>query len=528
MAGRRAIWLTRWGLLAATLGVLVLLNLLAGGWFLRLDLTADKEFTPSQGTVELLASLDDDLVVRGYFSANLPAPYNRARQVLKDLLDEYRALSHGHLRYEFIDPAELDDDPERAMALVGIPMVQVTDVSSDKMQVVNGFMGAVVLYEDKQEIVPVIQDGGGLEFALTAKIRKLTGHGRKQVGLLQGFGAPDLDALSQMVPLLGEQYVVQAVDLEAGDPLPDGLDVLLINGPTAPLSPWALARIDGFLAGGGGVAVLSGGVDAELATQHAQDLPELFDGLLEKWGVTIARDLVADANNVRITVAQRRGIFTLQNMVEYPYIPLLHQLSRDNPVVAGLEGMFTPFVSSLRVNPVEGITHTPLAESSGASWRVTAPYDINPLMLFAADRLPPSAKGPHVVALAAQGAFPSVYAGRQVTGPDGATQAVAAPAPAPGRLLVVGSGLLLSDAYLLNGENAPLLLNAIDWLARDEGLIGLRSRGVTDRPLAKVSDAAREGIKTLNILGGALLLIVTGLVRWRLRQARRRRLAGMV
>jgi len=67
-------------------------------------------------------------------------------------------------------------------------------------------------------------------------------------------------------------------------------------------------------------------------------------------------------------------------------------------------------------------------------------------------------------------------------------------------------------------------MNAIDWLARDEGLIALRSRGVTDRPLMEVSDGAREGIKAVNVVGGAGLLVLFGLVRWKLRRMRRRRL----
>ncbi len=531
MKKRTTIGLTRWGLLGVTAAILILVNLLGMGWFARLDLTADKEFTPSEGTRTLLANLDDTLLVRGYFTANLPPPYNRARQSFEDLLEEYEALSGGKLRYEFIDPADLGPDGEQRMASIGIPMVQVTDVSSDKVQVVNGFMGAAVLWEDKQEILPVIKGSQGLEFMITSRIRKITGTGRTVVGLMQGFGTPDMgEDLSQIVPMLTEQYEVRPIDLSAGESIGSDVDVLLAVSPTEPLSDWALSRIDGFLAGGGGLGLFAGGVSADLSTQSVHDLPPLWGELPKAWGFEVARDLVADARNKRITVAQRRGMFTLQNMVDYPFIPSLTNLSQDHPVVAELESIFLPFASTIRASDVTGISEEPLAETSERSWRVTAPYQISPLVPFNPAGLTASASGPHTVAWAADGTFPSVYAGREVTSPTDpdTPEKVAAPTAASGRLLVVGSGLWLRDDYLMGGENLPFVFNAVDWLAKDEGLIALRSRGVTDRPLRPVSDGAKQAIKAANVLGGAMLLIVIGLIRWKRRQSRRRQLEEMM
>ncbi len=529
MRTRTAMGLTRWGALGATVAILVLINLLGANWFVRLDLTADKEFTPSQGTRDLLAELDDTLLVRGYFTANLPPPYNRAQQAFKDLLDEYKSLSGGKLRYEFVDPADLGPDGEQQMAAIGIPMVQVTDVSSDKMQVINGFMGAAILWEDKREILPLIQGAQGLEFMLTSRIRKITGTGRTVVGLMQGFGAPDAtEEMARTIPTLAEQYEIRQINLEEGEPIGSDVDVLLIVSPTEPLSDWALAQVDGFLAGGGGVGLFAGGVAANLGIQSAADLPPLFGDLPDAWGIEVARDLVADRRNVRISVAQRRGMFTLQNLVDYPFIPSLTALSEAQPVVAELESVFLPFVSSVRMTPVEGIEQTVLVESSPVSWRVTEPYDISPLRAFDASLLTPSARGPHTLALSAQGTFPNVYAGREVSGPADETETVAAVTAAPGRLIVVGSGEWLRDEYLMGGENLPFIFNAVDWLAKDEGLIALRSRGVTDRPLKQVSPAAKQIIKVANVLAGAVLLIVIGLIRWKLRQARRRKLESMM
>jgi len=532
MGRRLAIRSAHWGILGTTAAILVVLNLLGMRWFARLDMTADKIYTPSESTRQLLQSLDDNVIVRAYFTRDLPPPYNRNRQLLRDLLDEYRSLSRGKVRYEFIDPATLGGGGkagEQQMMMMGIPMVQVTDVSSDKLEVKNGFMGIAVQFGDKSEVIPVVQSTQGLEYTLTSKIRKLTGKGRGKVALLQGFGSPVASSdMAQAIQALGEQYDLTEVDLASGDDLPEGVAALLVVDPTQPLSDWALSRIDTYLAGGGGVGIFAAGVSADLQNQSARDLPARFGPLLTDWGVSIGHDLIGDDRNARITVSQRRGIFTIQNMVDYPYIPVLADLSRQNPVVSGLESVLLPFVSTVKSDPVAGITYTNLIESSPTSWRAQAPYDIRALVPEGERTDSHARTGARSVAVAAEGTFPSHYAGTTVshTGKGGKQESVTVPAVdgKPGRLLVVGSGDLLKDQYQMGGDNMPLVMNAIDWLARDEGLIALRSRGVTDRPLAKVSDGEREGIKAANVVGGALLLVAFGLVRWKLRRSRRRRL----
>ncbi|MFQ5507865.1 MAG: GldG family protein [Leptospirillia bacterium] len=523
---------TRWGILTATVAVLVLVNLIGSFWFARLDLTEDKEFTPSESTRSLLASLDDNVLVRGYFTRDLPPPYNRSRAVLKDLLDEYRVLSDGRVSYEFIDPAEAPGG-EQDVLMMGIPKVQVTDVSSDKIEVKNGFMGVAVLYGDKSEVIPVVQGAEGLEYLLTSKIGKATGSGRRKLGLMQGFGIPPMaEEMRQTTQSLIEQYEIVPVDLESGEDLPPDIDALLVVGPTEPLSEWALSRIDGYLAGGGAVGLFAGGVDADISTQVANDLPELFGDLLGGWGVRIGRDLVADSHNLRITVSQQRGMFSIQNLVDYPYLPKLTRLAPDNVVVKDLEGVFLPFPSSVAADSSGEVTWTPMMQSSDLSWQVIAPYDVGPFTPLNPAEFGPDAKGPHTLAVVGEGTFPSVYAGRVVTPPGDDAPAdavpVSAPVPAPGRVMVVGSAGVFTDRYLMSGENLPFLMNAVDWLSRDEVLISLRSRGVTDRPLSEITDTARQSIKALNILGGAAFLIVLGLVRWKMRATRRRQFEGVL
>ncbi|MDH5525977.1 MAG: GldG family protein [Nitrospirota bacterium] len=522
---RMALSLTRWGVVLVTGAILLVVNLLASGWFLRLDLTEDKEFTTSSSTRQLLEEMDDNLLVRGYFTRDLPPPYNRLQERVQDLLQEYRSLSDGKVNYEFVDPAEMGESAESQMMLQGIPQVQVTDVSSDQVQVKAGFMGIAVLFEDRREVIPVVQGTQGLEFLLTGKIRKLTGSGRGRIGMLTGFGAFDPDeSLGRIADVVREQYDLVGIDL-AGGGIPSDVAAVLVGAPKEPLSDQALAELDRYLGSGGSVGVFASRADVNLQNQFSQPIEDPFRGTLSSWGLALGDALVVDGKNMRITVAQRRGIFTMQNMVDYPFIPVVGDLDPNHPVVGGLEGIFLPFVSTVRSHDVEGVTHSVLARTSRNSWQLSPPYNVDPFQRMDALIVPGRAiRGPHPVVVAAEGVFPSHWAGRVVTGADGSETTIEPPLAAPGRLLVVGSGMLLDEQYLMNGENMPFLMNAIDWLAGDESLIALRSRGVTERPLREISDGTRALVKFCNMLLGPLLLVAVGLIFWRSRRARRARL----
>jgi len=93
-----------------------------------------------------------------------------------------------------------------------------------------------------------------------------------------------------------------------------------------------------------------------------------------------------------------------------------------------------------------------------------------------------------------------------------------------GRLVVVGSSDFASDRYVRNSpENVMFVENAIDWLAQDEALIGIRSKNRAPPPLVFTSAATRSAVKYGNIIGVPLLLVVAGVLRlWRRRQLTRR------
>ena len=86
------------------LGVLILINLLADRFFLRLDFTADKRFTLSPATKNILSSLKENVVVTAYFSEELPPDLVQLRREFKEELVEYANRSNGKVIFDFVNP----------------------------------------------------------------------------------------------------------------------------------------------------------------------------------------------------------------------------------------------------------------------------------------------------------------------------------------------------------------------------------------------------------------------------------------
>jgi ABC-type uncharacterized transport system involved in gliding motility auxiliary subunit len=100
---------------------------------------------------------------------------------------------------------------------------------------------------------------------------------------------------------------------------------------------------------------------------------------------------------------------------------------------------------------------------------------------------------------------------------------------AEGRLVLVSNGEFASDEYLRFGRQIPtyggnllFFMNVMDWLAQDETLAPIRAKGVQSRPLKFESESTPTVVQFANMVGVPLAFILFGIVRWRLRSARRR------
>jgi gliding-associated putative ABC transporter substrate-binding component GldG len=482
------------------IGILIMVNFFSYQIFYRWDLTQNKDYSISKTSKGAISKLDDIVNVKAYFSSNVPSQYINLKQEVGDILDEYRTYSGGKIKTEFIDPA--DDNTKQTLYTAGIPELQFNVMEKDKLQVVKGYLGMIIQYGDKKEVIPVIQDTSNLEYQITLAVKKLTAKNLPVLGLLTSNGAPSKDSeLKTAYTALSKLYEIRDVDLKTNSDISTDITTLLIVGPTQKFSDQELKGIDKFLMAGKSVLVSVDGVTVGQglsATSNNTDLEKL----LTKYGVRLNHDLVLDVVSGTASFSQGFMSFTLN----YPFWPKVVKGRFDSnyAAVAKLESAVFPWASSIDVltdsiDKSDKISY--LAKTTDKARLQESNYNLNPQLDFTAAQK----EGTYDLAVAVSGKFKSAY-GKEET--------------SSGRLIAIGDSDFMRDNFLQNNpDNLLMFQNLVDSLSLDQDLINIRSKGVSERPIKDgLSDSTRAAIRYFNIFGLTILVIVYGIFRYFMRK----------
>ncbi|MBF8296602.1 MAG: ABC-type uncharacterized transport system [Bacteroidetes bacterium] len=493
------------------LGILIVLNFISIRLFGRLDLTSQGVYTLSDASKKLVGALDDRVTVKAFFTEDLPSPYNNNRRAVLDILNDYKAYSKGNLQYEFINPQ--GEKGEQDAQQQGIAPVQVQVVNEDKLEVKRGYLGLVMMYEDRKEVLPVVQNLSSLEYDISSSLKRLTSKMKKKVGYTTGHGETEMSAMRQAYQAEMQQYDLMPVDLSKGEPVPPDISALLIIAPQNRFQDSAQYQMDQYLMRGGKIAFLLNRVSANLQMRMGQPLDLGLDDMLQQYGVRLNPDLVRDAQCANISVMQQQGTFTFQSQVPFPYIPIASSFNTNNPIVKDLQGVVFHFASSLDTSGAvaRGLKSEVLVRSSKHSGRQTGMFVIDPFQRYTGTDL---AEDGIPLAAIVEGSFKSCFVGKQP-----AAAIVASPET---RIIVVGDGDFMKDEMLGNRGNLTFFANIIDYLADDAGLITIRSKNVAAPPLDQISDGTKKLLKYTNLIGPPVLIVAYGLFRWRRRVAFRK------
>jgi len=485
-------------------GILIAVNFLAYQIFYRWDLTENKDYSISAVSKKTAANLNDVVNIKVFISKNLLSQYINLEQEVKDILDEYVSFSNNKVRLEFINPEELKNTEEE-MYRLGIPALQFNVLEKDKYQIVRGYLGIVVQFGDKSEVIPVVEDTANLEYQVTLAIKKAVGEEAVTVGIVDGHRSGDLESeISLALNSLRELYQIRYLDLRTEDITPD-IKSLAIIGPDEEFSEEEAKKIDAYLINGGSLLILADGVkigDGLLAENNDIKL----DKLLEAYGVKLNHNLVLDASADMASFSS--GFITFS--ATYPFWPKITKpgFNQDLAAVSELESLTLPWVSSLDIinkdNKENGEIYV-LVKTTNKAWLQTENYNLNPQQSF----LPLGGKtSQYNLAIAIFEKFNSAY------GQTGGS---------PGRLIVVGDSDFINDGFLRQApENLTFFQNLVDTLNLDEDLIHVRSRGVSSRPIKDLSEGGKALTRYLNIFGVTILLIAFGMLRYYMRRRKSR------
>lgn len=519
--------------------LMVFVNLLSLRGFFRLDLTRDQKFTLTKASQTTVENLADTMTVSAYFTDNLPPPYATHARYVRDLLEEYLARSKGRFAFEFLDPAGAETEEDKAkkkemkrdifgrivreptsveneLAELGLQPVEIRVIEDDQQQTKRAYMGIVVRYQEKHEVIPVVQNLADLEKDITSLMVKLTRAREPKLGIIKDPAGPRIEKLTQA---LRTNMAVEPVTLLGDAEISDDIDALLVVGAGDHFGDQGAEKINKFLRKGKSAAVLMDRYNVD--PRSFQQTPvgprskthDVLD-LVKSYGIEIEANLVADASCASLNMQENRNGFTFSLPVKYPFVPELMNLSYESQITKGLSGVILPFVSRLAITPKDGFKVDVLAKSSKVSWLEKEPLDLNPRRNWGEGNIVPD--GPHALLVEARGVLPQTDAAAPVA--DGENK------PRDSRLVVMGTSAFLWDDFM-SSANQVLALNIVDWMLADSALLEMRAREFTDAPLdADLSDTLRQTIKYGNILGVPLLLVLYGLIRWRMREAKRRRI----
>lgn len=552
------------GFLALAAGILIVLNVLAYHFGLgRIDTTKNRLWSLSDGSQRLVGRLEDQMDITAYFTEDLPPPFNSTSQYVRDLLGEYEAASNGNVRVRFVNP---DDDEKREEAEAdGIQRVQHQVIENDAVSVREGYRGLVIKYLGESQPIPVIQDVSGLEYTITTKIREMADEPRP-LGVISGHEGPTpsegLARLASAMP----SYTLREVD--ANQPIDQELAAVLLVSPTTALSEPELRNIDQYVMHGGSLGVFSASLDLNLgnpqepgAGPSATGVDSGINQLLNAWGVESREDLAFDWICSRAPMA---GPFGMQVAVPYPAVPIINLTDdqQEHPVFFRIPTAAIAFSSTLALRDApEGVNVTTLAKTSENSWRQGADTAIDLAPRHPREWPQTADSGPFPLMMAISGTLPSAFP----TSAGGEAENALAESEGDPRVLVSGAASFLRDEFI--PESRPgqevdlsaalaLALNSIDWLAADTELVAIRAKNVEDPALEipaavqEAEDTARaaaeeqneEGVEDAleerkeavkawdrrkaiykwgNILGIPMLFALFGVVRWRMRTARR-------
>lgn len=474
------------------LAILILVNVLAARFSVRVDFSEDRQYTLSQSTKEIIESLEQPVTIKAYFSDNLPPQLLQARKQFKHLLVEYAALSGGKLVFEFTDPAS-DEALEKLIVAQGVRplMIEVREKDQKKQQ--RAYLAAVVEYNNEHEAIPVIQPGGAMEYALSKAIKKISGAHKPKIAFLQGHGEPTLNELSQSLAELEVSYTPEHYYIAGGTvPGPERFPAMVWLRPTDSISVSDFEFMDAYLAKGGrllvGFNLVEGNFSSMLAIENKTGMKEW----LAAKGVGVEPNLVIDDRCGTVSVQQNKGAMAFASNVAFPFLPML-QGEKKNIVTGGLESIMFEFPSEIKDLTDASMTFTPVLKTSAKSGTLPAPQplDVNRQWGDADFK-----RSEIIVGASLEGNFGSQIASKLLVFSDG-------------DFVVNGPA---QQAREVQPDNVNLLVNGIDWLTDETGLIELRTRGVIARPLDSLEDQTRTLLKYLNFLGPILLVVILGIV----------------
>ncbi|SDX25029.1 protein involved in gliding motility GldG [Lutibacter oricola] len=520
---------------------LVAINFVSSKLYKRFDLTEDGRYTLSEATKQIAKNIEDIVTVKVYLNGDFPAEFKRLETETKLHLEELKAVNNN-INYRFINPKKIakqliseDLEPSR---------LQVQE--NGKMSELVIFPWAVIEYQNKRENISLLKDIitnsqneqlessiQNLEYAFANAIHKISSKKSKTIAILKGNGELNDIYIADLLKKLGEYYLLAPFTLDSVATQPqntldklNNFDLAIIAKPTVKFTEQEKFTLDQFTMNGGKSLWLLDNVQAELdslmntgeALAYPRDL-----GLTDfffNYGIRVNLDLVTDLYSSQIPLATGNvGNNTQFSAFNWEYYPLVNS-TNNHPININTEAVSLKFANSIDTLK-NNISKTVLLQSSKLSKTNGTPFLVSLKGITQQPNPKDYAKGNKALGVLLEGKFKSVYNDRVKPFLYTNTKEIGAST----KMIVIADGDIISNP-ISQGKplelgvdkwskqrygNKEFLLNAVNYLLDDTGLINVRSKKIQIDFLNK-QKAFEESSKwqLINIIIPLIILAILG------------------
>ena len=547
--------------LVSLLVSIIAINIIGSYLFKRFDLTSEKRYSLSPTTIDLINNLDDVVYVKVYLEGNFPADFKRLRNKTKEMLDEFRAYGKNKIEYEFINPSANPDKKQREKLyrqLAKQGLQPTTYKLNEKEGAVENtiFPGAIVYFREKEMPLQLLKSRMGtapvemlnnsiedLEYEISNTIRKLSENKNDKIAFVQGHGELSKAYVADIAGALSEYYIVDTVVINARLNSLDNFKAIIIAKPNSAFDEKDKFIIDQFVMRGGKILWLVDGCEASMDslqnTNATLGMPvdvNIADQLF-KYGVRINTNVIQDLRAAEIPAPTGYVGNQIQwGLQPWLFFPLIIPTS-EHPVVRNLNAIRTEFISSIDTVGAKGLKKTILLASSKYSRTLPTPVKVGLEILVNKPDEAMFNKAYEPVAVLLEGEFESVFTNRIPPSIQLNKEIDFKEKSVANKMIVISDGDIIKNKYKVEtGEVFPLgydiytdqtfgnknfILNCLNYLCDDSGLISVRARELKIRLLDKKKVAKqRLQWQLLNVALPVVLIIIFGIIQTILRKRR--------
>lgn len=528
---------------------LFILNFASYYIYKRFDVTQDKRYTLSETTKKIIDGVDSPLIIDVFLEGTFPADFKKLQTETRQLLEEFSAYN-SNITFQFVNPIEKEEERVEVMKKFfekGLTPINVTVEDKGKQTQEVVFPWAVANYGDKGAKVQLLKNLMGastekkvessvqhLEYAFAEAIHKISKEKQRKIAVIKGNGELDDIYIADFLKTIRDNYYIGPITLDSVASQPketlkalNVYDLAIIAKPREKFTEAEKQVLDQFIMKGGKTLWLVDGTNAEMENLYNESGSTLVNNndlnltdMFFKYGFRINPQMIKDEYGTPLKLASgKEGSESQMETYNWKMAPYIYPASKKHPIVKNTDGVKFNFCSPIELLKTNTKT-TILLESSPYSKVIGTPSVVS-LEMITEETSPKDYANGGLIPVAAllEGSFTSVYNNRVLPFKD----ATFLNKSIPTKMIVISDGDVIKnqvdkgapielgyDKY--TGQffgNKEFILNSVNYLLDDNGLINIRSKEVTLPVLDKQS--VHDNYNQTQLLTVALPIVLLAL-----------------